>query len=123
MSEIDGLAGFQKLRHLSLIEVFILQHPQNPVSKIKHYRLYTIHTVPGLRVLDFTRIKDKERAAAAKVFGKGAAPLREGEAEARTFDDAREKAEAIRVLRERIGKAKTLDEISRLERQLEDGVE
>lgn len=71
--------------------------------------------------MDFTRIKDKERAAAAQVFGKGAAPMQE--VDAKTFDDAKEKEEKIRVLRDRIAKAKTLDEISRLERQLEDGVE
>lgn len=31
----------------------------NPVTKRQYYRLYVIHKVPSLRVLDFCKIKDK----------------------------------------------------------------
>ena len=39
--------------HLSLLK--------NPVTRIKNYRLYTIHKIPTLLTLDFTRVKQKVR--------------------------------------------------------------
>ena len=39
--------------HLSLVK--------NPVTRVKNYRLYTIHKLPSLLTLDFTRVKKKVR--------------------------------------------------------------
>jgi U2 small nuclear ribonucleoprotein A' len=40
----------------------------NPVTRRQHYRLFTIWTLPRLAVLDFQRVRRKERVAAAKLF-------------------------------------------------------
>ena len=60
LAEIDGLASFEALTMLSLL--------QNPVTRRKHYRLYVIHKLPNLRVLDFQRVRPREREAAAVLF-------------------------------------------------------
>jgi len=62
LSDLDALGSISTLKHLSLLG--------NPVTTTKHYRLYVIHKIPSLRVLDFCRIKLKEREAAAKMFKK-----------------------------------------------------
>lgn len=41
---------------------------RNPVSLLKHYRLYTIYRIPSLKVLDFKKVKDRERAEAQKLY-------------------------------------------------------
>lgn len=43
----------KKLQHLSLLE--------NPVTKHKGYRLYVISRCPGLKWLDFVKVKAAER--------------------------------------------------------------
>ena len=40
----------------------------NPVVTRRNYREYVIHKFPNLRVLDFKKVKDKEREAAKKLF-------------------------------------------------------
>lgn len=71
LGDIDNLASVKTLRHLSLM--------RNPVTTKKHYRLYVAYKLPHLRVLDFQKLKQKEREAAAKMFKgkKGAALSRE----------------------------------------------
>lgn len=97
------------------------------MSKVKHYRLYVIAKIPSLRVLDFTRIKDKERLAARKLFAKSAELESEDATAARSGTFSLKEAEELKArqqrkaaLKEKIANAKTLDEISRLERQLQD---
>jgi hypothetical protein len=51
LNDIDPLASLTSLQHLSLLE--------NPVTKKQHYRLYTIHKLPKLRVLDFKKVKQR----------------------------------------------------------------
>jgi len=41
----------------------------NPLAKQDHYRLYVIHRVPSLKVLDFRKIKPQERKEAEKRYG------------------------------------------------------
>lgn len=60
LTEIDQLASIKSLRTLSLL--------RNPVANLKHYRLYTIYRIPGLRVLDFKKVKEKERDQAQQLF-------------------------------------------------------
>lgn len=62
LTDLDPLATITTLKHLSLIG--------NPVTARKSYRLYVIYKVPSLRVLDFCRIRLKEREAATKMFKK-----------------------------------------------------
>lgn len=48
LTEVDSLARLPKLTVVSLLD--------NPVVKVKHYRLYTIHKLPNLKVLDFIKV-------------------------------------------------------------------
>mmetsp|Transcript_2421 Transcript_2421/g.3178 ORF Transcript_2421/g.3178 Transcript_2421/m.3178 type:complete len:249 (+) Transcript_2421:81-827(+) len=60
LADLDALAHLPQLQRLSLLD--------NPVTKKQHYRLYTIHVLPHLRLLDFRKIKQKERQAAQRLF-------------------------------------------------------
>merc|ERR1719454_1908057 len=59
--DLEPLTRLKNLERLSLLE--------NPVTKVKHYRPYMINKCSkSLRILDFNRIKDKERKAAGLLF-------------------------------------------------------
>jgi len=58
--ELDSLAALQSLTHLSLLH--------NPVTRKPHYRAYCILRFPHLRVLDFQRIRRKEKVACVRLF-------------------------------------------------------
>ena len=60
LTEIDALSG---LPHLQ-----VLVMKDNPVTRQNHYRLYVIHKIPSLRVLDFSKVKQEERESAARLF-------------------------------------------------------
>jgi len=60
LNEIDQLSTMKSIRTLSLL--------RNPVASLKHYRLYTIYRMPNLRILDFKKIKQKERQEAQSLF-------------------------------------------------------
>lgn len=51
--EIDPLASIPKLQYLSLLD--------NNITKKPNYRLYVIHKLKSLRVLDFIKVKAKVR--------------------------------------------------------------
>jgi len=53
LTEIDSLSRLLKLNVVSLLD--------NPVVKVKHYRLYTIHKLPNLKVLDFIKVTHEVR--------------------------------------------------------------
>ncbi|KVH99031.1 Leucine-rich repeat-containing protein [Cynara cardunculus var. scolymus] len=58
--EIDPLASLPKLQFLSLLD--------NNITKKPNYRLYVIHKLKALRLLDFKKVKQKERIEAASLF-------------------------------------------------------
>ncbi|XP_060935561.1 U2 small nuclear ribonucleoprotein A'-like [Limanda limanda] len=60
LGDLDPLASVKTLSLLSLL--------RNPVTNKKHYRLYVISKIPQIRVLDFQKVKLKERQAAEKMF-------------------------------------------------------
>ncbi|EFJ49551.1 hypothetical protein VOLCADRAFT_104320 [Volvox carteri f. nagariensis] len=60
LQDIDPLATLLKLEHLSL--------HGNPVMTKANYRLYVISKLPRLKVLDFKKVKQKERDAAKAMF-------------------------------------------------------
>lgn len=60
ITEIDNIASCKTLVRLSLVD--------NLVTKIKYYRQYVIFKMPNLRVLDFQKIKKRERIAANEFF-------------------------------------------------------
>lgn len=57
---LKPLSTLPNLTRLSLI--------QNPVARLKHYRAFVIRTLPNVKVLDFHKVKDAERIAAAELF-------------------------------------------------------
>merc|ERR1712176_720083 len=60
LHEIRNIAsGCSKLEFLSLVG--------NPVTRRQHYRLYTVHKIPTLKVLDFIKVKEKERNQASRL--------------------------------------------------------
>ncbi|XP_062869244.1 U2 small nuclear ribonucleoprotein A' [Trichomycterus rosablanca] len=68
LGDLDPLASVKTLTLLSLL--------RNPVTNKKHYRLYVISKLPQIRVLDFQKVKLKERQEAEKMFkGKRGAQL------------------------------------------------
>ncbi|XP_064476862.1 U2 small nuclear ribonucleoprotein A'-like [Ornithodoros turicata] len=60
LGDIDPLASIKTLTYMCLLK--------NPVTVKKHYRLYVINKLPQLRVLDFRRIRLKERQEAQQLF-------------------------------------------------------
>ncbi|KAJ1019718.1 hypothetical protein NDA13_005943 [Ustilago tritici] len=60
LSELVHLAKCSKLDHLTLMG--------NPVGREQHYRDFVIWKLPQVRVLDFQRIRDKERQLAKELM-------------------------------------------------------
>lgn len=132
LADLDPLGGFSKLVNLNLIG--------NPVTSKENYRYYVIFRIPSLRFFDFQRIRDTERTKAKELFGtpddpsdlaqkvmrqRGTAILDAsavdtadvtgGVARVMLTDDERKNVHVM------IKEAKTLDEISRLEKLLTEG--
>ena len=61
LADLDPLVGLPRLTHLSLVG--------NPVTRLPEYRLYAVHVLKHLKVLDFRKVKQTERDAAAAKFG------------------------------------------------------
>jgi U2 small nuclear ribonucleoprotein A' len=119
LADLDPLAELKKLRFLSLIG--------NPVTKKHHYRLYVIHKLPNLRFLDFSKVKLKERQSAEQLFGGDAGKkLQEKIAKARTFVPGESEKygmtpEQKQMIIDAIQKARTMEEVTRLEHALQTG--
>lgn len=125
--DLEPLTQLKTLQRLSLLE--------NPVTKVKHYRPYMINKCSKtLRILDFSRIKDKERKAAGLLFaGDRGKRLLEEIAPARVVGKEPAAAasetvktgpspEVIERIKKAIAEAETIEEVTRLERALKSGV-
>merc|ERR1711933_243502 len=125
--DLEPLTKLKNLERLSLLD--------NPVTKVKHYRPYMISKCSKtLRILDFNRIKDKERKAAGLLFaGERGKKLLEEIAPPRAVGrDSSEKTaetaktgpspEVIERIKKAIAEAETIEEVTRLERALKSGV-
>jgi len=125
--DLEPLTKLKTLERLSLLE--------NPVVKVKHYRPYMINKCSkNLRILDFNRIKDKERKAAGLLFGGDRGKkLLEEIAPPRVIKDMSDKPaegaaklgpspEVIERIKHAIAEAETIEEVTRLERALKSGV-
>ena len=58
----------------------------------QHYRLYTINKIPSLKVLDFEKIKDAERAKAQRLAMSSAGAALEGDVQIEAREAAAEAA-------------------------------
>ncbi|KAK9471859.1 L domain-like protein [Dipodascopsis tothii] len=61
LADLEGLQGLKQLEHLTLLD--------NPVTLKDNYRLWVVHHVPSVRILDFDKVRQAEREAAAAVYG------------------------------------------------------
>ncbi|KAL3268961.1 hypothetical protein HHI36_008047 [Cryptolaemus montrouzieri] len=125
LGDLDPLATLENLQCLSLLH--------NPVTAKQHYRLYLIYKLPNLRLLDFRKVKVKERDEAKQFFKskKGKEIQKEIAKKAKTFipggnisQIARNKGlseEEIQKIRDAINNASSLEEVERLQKQLQAG--
>lgn len=134
-NSLQELADLEPLTSMKSITMLSLLH--NPVVTRRNYREYVIHKFPSLRVLDFKRVKDKERNEAKALFKtrEGKTQLKDIQRKAKTFTpgDALPDAtnrntnsagltpEQVRNLKTAIAKASSLDEIERLNQMLRAG--
>ncbi|CAL8993451.1 unnamed protein product [Prunus brigantina] len=125
--EIDPLASLPKLQFLSLLD--------NNITKKPNYRLYVIHKLKSLRVLDFKKVKNKERLEAQTLFSSKEVEEETKKVSAKTFvptevpnvsDVAEEQQtpkvvaptpEQIMAIKAAIVNSQTLEEVARLEQQ------
>lgn len=125
LGDVEPLTKFEKLESLCLMT--------NPIAAKPYYREYIACKFPNLRLLDFRKIKRKERDAAKLFFksAKGKEVLREiikrsKIAATAEINDNKPKPIAasnaeIQKIKEAIRKASTLQEVERLTRLLESG--
>lgn len=136
VGDIDCLAKCHKLECLCLLN--------NPVSLKEHYRLYVIHKIPQVRILDFRKVKVREREEAAKMFkgkkgrkleeemgqktrefvpGEGPTPAKVSRSGPTATKGSRSgrTAEEIESIKEAIARASTLQEVERLNQLLKSG--
>lgn len=128
LADLQPLSRLEHLQYLSLLG--------NPVVTRPHYRLFVIHLLPSLRVLDFRRVRLAEKQRAAKLFStkqkqqkpqavstfvpgekpRGAVPQEE------ESESTRATAEQTRLLKQAIARATSLQEIEHLHQVLRSGV-
>ncbi|XP_077301366.1 small nuclear ribonucleoprotein polypeptide A'-like U2A [Arctopsyche grandis] len=125
LGDLDPLTTLTNLKTLSLL--------QNPVTYKTHYRQYVAYKFPELRLLDFKKIKQKEREEANALFKskKGKELQKEIAKKAKTFvpggnlpDTAKTTVatpQEIFKIREAIKNASSLAEVERLTRMLQTG--
>jgi len=119
LKALKPLGDISTLTHLSLVG--------NPVTKLADYRLFLIHRLPNLKMLDFQKVKQAEKEEAKAKYGD---LLLEEEEEAdepmeeqheNTFtpgEGAGLTAEERAAIMEKIKNATSLAEIESLEKQL-----
>ncbi|XP_022117143.1 U2 small nuclear ribonucleoprotein A' [Pieris rapae] len=124
LGDLDPLASLSKLKTLSLMH--------NPVANKQHYRAYIAFKLPGIKLLDFRKIKQKERDEANSLFKskKGKEMQKEIIRKAKTFvpggnmPDPKVTSltpQEIHKIREAIKNASSLQEVERLTRMLQAG--
>ena len=127
LGDIEPLAAFKRLECLSLLN--------NPITTKKHYRPYVIHKLPNVRVLDFRKVKLRERNEAKELFkgSKGQALEKEIGVKSKTFTPGVNETNSnqpnrpvhtaadVEAIKAAIAKAQTLEEIERLNQLLKSG--
>jgi len=135
-NSLQELADLEPLTCMKRLEMMSLLH--NPVVTKRNYRLYVIHKLPSLRVLDFKKIRQKERDAAKSLFKtkEGKTQLKDISAKAKTFvpgaplpeatnkpasNSAGLTPEQVKNIKQMIAAASSLEEIERLNHMLRTG--
>ncbi|GAB0087482.1 Probable U2 small nuclear ribonucleoprotein A' [Sergentomyia squamirostris] len=130
-NSIQELGDLEPLTHLPKLETLCLL--MNPVSTKPHYREYMAYRFPNLRLLDFRKIKQKDRLAANELFKskKGKEIHKEITKRAKTFVPGaglenkvkmpRVSNANVQAIREAIKNATSLQEVEKLTRMLQSG--
>ncbi|XP_066907308.1 U2 small nuclear ribonucleoprotein A', partial [Halyomorpha halys] len=126
LGDIDPLATLPKLSTLSLMSCPVVTKP--------HYRLYVIFKLPNLKLLDFRKIRLKEKESALSLFKSkaGRELQREIAKKSKTFvpgaplPDSKKSSAGpsktdIQKIRKAIANATTLEEVERLNKMLQSG--
>ncbi|XP_057299112.1 U2 small nuclear ribonucleoprotein A'-like [Hydractinia symbiolongicarpus] len=129
LADVDPLASVKSLSNICFL--------RNPVANKPNYRYYLIYKLPQVRVIDFQRVRMKERAAAKKLFSGAKGEMLKKDIAAKrnkTFevkDIVTANAEDEKFLAEKykdqeaikaaIGNASTLEEVRKLELLLQQG--
>jgi len=124
LGDIDPLVTVKSLRTLSLLK--------NPVINRRHYREYVIYKLPQLTILDFKKIKMKERDEANQLFRskKGKQLEKEIAKKPKTFVPGAEleaerpkgpTAADLMAIKDAIAKVTSLEEIEHLNHLLKSG--
>ncbi|XP_029679469.1 probable U2 small nuclear ribonucleoprotein A' [Formica exsecta] len=121
LGDLEPLTQLKNLTSLCLL--------QNPVSAKPHYRQYVVYRFPQLKLLDFRKIKTKERETAIEYFrsqrGKEMAREIAKKVKAQTAGSAADKPlttpEERNKIREAITNASSLEEVQRLSKLLQSG--
>lgn len=127
--EIDPLASLPKLQFLCLLD--------NNITKKANYRLYVIYKLKSLRVLDFKKVKNRERLEAKNLFDsndvieevqrtavKVSSPVETPNVSEATEEQPKVAAptpEQIIAIKAAIVNSQTLEEVARLEKALKSG--
>ncbi|KAK7084967.1 U2 small nuclear ribonucleoprotein A' [Halocaridina rubra] len=127
LADLDNLANLKKLEYISLLG--------NPVTTRDHYRLYVINKLPQVRVLDFRRVRERERDMARKLFkSKLGKEIQKEAKKVRTFVPGaggimdnrpaaldQMSAEDAAAIRQAITNARSMEEVERLQHMLRTG--
>ncbi|KAH7488626.1 hypothetical protein PRIC1_007260 [Phytophthora ramorum] len=97
LAEVDHLACLAKLDTLSL--------SGNPVTKRKYYREYVIYKLPQLHVLDFQRIRPRDREAANAFFQSVVGQRVEKEAHGESVVESTQAMEKVSIAQQHAPKA------------------
>ncbi|ERN06446.1 hypothetical protein AMTR_s00016p00258810 [Amborella trichopoda] len=128
--DLDPLASLPKLQNLSLLD--------NNVTKKPNYRLYVIYKLKKLWVLDFKKVKQKEKMEAEKLFASKEAEENAKKESVATFTPGEvpnisevpkeeppkvsgPTPEQIIAIKAAIVNSQTLEEVARLEKALKSG--
>lgn len=134
-NSLQDLADIEPLTSVKTLTMLSLLH--NPVVTRRHYREYVIHKFPNLKVLDFKKVKQKERENAKSLFKskEGKTHLKDIQRKAKTFTPGEALPEAtnkqsnpagltseqVRQIKSAIARASSLEEIERLNQMLRSG--
>jgi U2 small nuclear ribonucleoprotein A' len=123
LGEVDNMALFKRLEHLSLLD--------NPINMKQNYRYYVIHMIPSLKTLDYKKISKKEKTETVTFFKSSAGKLfiasvlNEKNAQADVLSGKAAAAPALTLsdeqkamVRSAIENAKTREEIDIIEKHL-----
>lgn len=119
LADLDPLATCTKLHTLALMK--------NNVTAKPHYRLYLISKLPSLKIIDFRKVKESERAEAKKLFGgKEGDKLKKEIAGLRSVPTQSSSNEGLtpeqkQKIKDAILHSQSLDEIQKLELILQSG--